>query len=253
MFEQLPWYIQSGIKITMILLVALLVEKMVTRYLRNYVRRAKLPREVEGAFIPLARFAIIVGCVMAIMEIGGLPTGWFAAFMGLGGAVIGFASSRSIGNFIAGLYILISRPFRVGDYIRVDGIEGVVKEITINYTKILTPANTTVLMNNQEILGRNVVNFRLEEGGVRYCYSFEIGFDHSVPADRLHKIFEEIVQKYSKILPRRPEYCPISMNRSERRYMFYLYVNKSEDIFTLQPKFLNELITAWDGARLRFV
>lgn len=254
MLEQFPWYVQSAIKVGVTVIVAVILERIATRYLSRFVERVEWPAEVEAALIPITRFAIIMGCVLAILEIGGLPSGWFAAFMGLGGAAIGFASTRSIGNFIAGLYVLVSRPFTVRDYIRIEKIEGIVQEITINYTKILTPANTIVLLSNQEVLGKNIVNFRFEEGGKKYyCYSFEVGFDHSVPARRLHELFDRSAEKYGKLLPRKPEYSALSMDRSERRYIFYLYFDKPEEIFVKQPQFLDELITAWDEARLRTI
>lgn len=251
MLEEFPLYVQIAIKVGILVVIAVVLERVVTRYLQGFVKRVDWPAEVEAALVPIARFAILIGFVLALLEIGGLPAGWFAAFMGLGGAAIGFASTRSIGNFIAGLYILVSRPFTVMDYIRVGNIEGIVKEITINYTKILTPANTTVSLSNQEILGENITNFRYQKDGKKYyCYSFEVGFDHSVPARRLHELFDKSIEKYGKLLPKKPEYGAISMNRSERRYMFYMYFDKPEQIFVVQPRFLDELITAWDEARL---
>jgi small conductance mechanosensitive channel len=253
-YASLPWYIQSAIKIGIVVVIAIIVERLATRYLRRFIKRVEWPPQIEGALIPITRFAIILAVVMIIMEIGGLPSAWFTAFMGLGGAAIGFASTRSIGNFIAGLYILASHPFTVGDYIRIDKFEGIVKEITINYTKLLTPSGNIILMNNQEILGKNIINFRVdEESDIRYCYSFEVGFDHSVPVDRLHEIFDDVISKYSGVLPKKPEYTALSMDRSEKKYIFYMYFNDPEDIFVIQPKFLDEIMTAWDDARLKFV
>jgi len=250
---ELPWYISSALKIGVIIVIAVVVERIATRYIRGFVKRVEWPPQVEGALIPVTRFIIILAVVLVIMEVSGLPSAWFTAFMGLGGAAIGFASTRSIGNFIAGLYILASHPFMVGDYIRIDGFEGIVREITINYTKLLTPSGNTILMNNQEILGKNIINFRLEGGGVKYCYSFEISFDHSIPTNRLHEIFDDIIEKYSGILPRKPEYTALSMDRSEKTYIFYMYFNDPEEIFTIQPRFLDDIMAAWDDARLRFI
>lgn len=80
----------------------------------------------------------LFGSVVSIIRVGGLDTQWFVAFSAPGGAAVGLASTQTIGNFIAGLYLLAARPFKVGDYVRLGTIEGVVQEITINYTKILT-------------------------------------------------------------------------------------------------------------------
>ena len=218
--------------------------------MRSFIDRVEWPPQIEGALIPISRFLIIVGCALALMEVGGIPAGWLTAFMGAGGAAVGFASSRSIGNFIAGLYVLASRPFMVGDYVKIGNVEGVVKEITINYTKIFTPLNTMVLLSNQEVLSKNITNFSLVEDGRKYyCYSFEVGFDHSVSSEKLHSLFEELSSKYAKILPKRPEYAVTTMGRVERKYAFYLYFDRAEDVFTIQPKFLDELIAGWEKAK----
>ena len=58
------------------------------------------------------------------------------------GTAIGLAFSRALQNIVSGVYILIARPFRVGDYIRLGDSEGMVLEITLNYTRILRPDHT---------------------------------------------------------------------------------------------------------------
>ncbi len=76
------------------------------------------------------------------------------------GTAIGFASSTTLGNFLSGLYLLVTNPFNVGDYIMLPDlkIEGIVEEISINYTKIITPQGIQVSINNQKMLGTNIHN-----------------------------------------------------------------------------------------------
>jgi hypothetical protein len=76
------------------------------------------------------------------------------------GTAIGFASSTTIGNFISGLYLLVTNPFSVGDYVMIPSlkIEGIVEEISINYTKILTPNGIHVGISNQKLLGAAIHN-----------------------------------------------------------------------------------------------
>ncbi|UCG00857.1 MAG: mechanosensitive ion channel [Candidatus Heimdallarchaeota archaeon] len=76
------------------------------------------------------------------------------------GTAIGFASSTTIGNFISGLYLLVTNPFNVGDYIMLPDlkVEGIVEEISINYTKIITPQGVQVSINNQKMLGTTIHN-----------------------------------------------------------------------------------------------
>ncbi|MFX0014939.1 MAG: mechanosensitive ion channel domain-containing protein [Promethearchaeota archaeon] len=93
------------------------------------------------------------------------------------GTAIGFASSTTLGNFLSGLYLLVTNPFSVGDYIMLPSfeIEGIVEEISINYTKILTPKGIHVSISNQNMLGTiiyntsiNVPNEAIEKGKITW-------------------------------------------------------------------------------------
>ena len=143
------------------------------------------------------RLLILIGAITFIGRVGGLPADWFVVFSALGGAAVGLASTKTIGNVIAGLYLLAARPFKVGDYVRVGTVqigwvEGIVQEVTINYTKILTIGNNVISISNLQIMDRDITNYfyESEEHITIYCYTFEIGFDHSVSADKIGEIFK---------------------------------------------------------------
>jgi len=145
---------------------------------------------------------------------------------------------------------MISRPFRVEDYVQIGGTEGIVKEITINYTKILTPSGQTVSFSNQKILDQVITNFGIERGrGKLYCYTFEVIFDHSLPLVKLEEIFKAVADKYSNELPKRIEYKLIKLTRLEKTYRVYLYVKRPENIFTYYPKVLDEITRMWEKAK----
>ena len=147
---------------------------------------------VTNSLVSTFRLLILIGATVSIVRAGGLPTDWFVAFSALGGAAVGFASTKTIGNFIAGLYLFMVRPFKVGDYVRVGTVEGMVKEITINYSKILTIGNNVVLISNLQILDRDITNFSYEseEHENLICYTFEIGLSLNVSTDKIAEIFK---------------------------------------------------------------
>lgn len=246
-------YLVVAIKAIIIVAVALVVERLLTRYLRRFARGRELPAEVENGLILTSRLLLLLGTVTALSSIAGMPTEWFVGFFALGGTAVGFASTRTIGNFIAGLYVLATRPFRVNDYVRVGSIEGVVREITINYTKIVTPSGTVVSISNQKILDQNITNFRCREGDGEsplYCYTFEVGFNHSLPTKRLEDVLEKVINRYVDELPRKPEYRMTKLTRLERIYTIYLYVNDPQKLFTLPPRLVREITKGWERAKL---
>lgn len=233
--------------------VAFILERLITRYLARFSKRAHLAPSVRNSLILTFRILILIGAIASIIRAGGLPTEWLVAFSTIGGAAVGLASSKSIGNFVAGFYLLAVRPFKVGDYVRVGSVEGIVQEVTINYTKILTFGENVVSISNLQIMDRDVTNYlyQSDELGSLYCYSFEIGFDHSVSADKLAKIFKEVFEKYVHMLPKMPNYMLIRSDAFSRVYVVYLYVNASEDIFVLRPRIAEELFKCWDMERTK--
>jgi small-conductance mechanosensitive channel len=245
--------IYTILSVIIIAAVAVALERVFTRYLSRFAKRAKLERNAANNLVLTFRILILIGAVLAISRIGGLSPEWILSISAISGAALGFASQKTIGNFIAGLFLLISRPFKVADYVRIGTVEGVVQEITINYTKVLTMNNNTVSISNLQILDRDITNYTYENSKSLslYCYTFEIGFDHSVSTDKIAAIFEEVFERHEHALPRKPAYM---LNRStslDRVYTVYLYVEHPEDIFTLRPQVAEEVFKRWDMERAK--
>jgi hypothetical protein len=86
-----------------------------------------------------------------------------------------------------------------------------------------------------------------------YCYGVELSFDHRLSSAQLESIFDKVLAKYEKEAPLKPEYAQMSVGAFDRRYLFYLYVKRPQDVFTLHPKLVRELTEAWDKAREKAV
>lgn len=251
LFSHVP-YLITLIEVAVVAVVAIVLERVLTRYVRRFVKRRELPPDVGNGLVLFVRLLILIGAVAAFLAIGGVPPEWLVTFSALGGAAIGFASSRTIGNFISGLFVLVVRPFRVHDYVRIGNVEGIVEEITINYTKIKTSSNTTVLISNQRTLDQDIVNYRCEESGPPlYCYNIELTFDHSITTDKLEKILDDVIKKYEEKLPRKPWYAMTRITSFARHYMFYLYVESPEDILTLPSVFVKDVTEVWEKAKTK--
>lgn len=241
------------LSMAIIAIIALILERVMTRYLRKFTKRTHLEPNVSNRLILTFRILVLIGAAAAMLRLGVLDTGWFVAFSALGGAAVGFASSQSIGNFIAGLYLLAARPFKVGDYVRVGTVEGVVHEITINFTKILTIGNNVISIMNLQVLQRDITNclYEHKDGTNLYCCTFEIGFDHSVSTDKIAGIFSRVLERYRPNLPKEPSYTLTRSSAFDRVYTAYVYVKKPEQIFVLRPKIAEEIFDEWDKERAR--
>ena len=241
------------IYIIVIAIIALTLERLLSRYLSHFAKRVKLEPSTGNTLVLTFRILILIFAVLAISSLGGVQTEWLLSVSAIGGAAVGFASQKTLGNFIAGLFLLAANPFKVGDYVKIGIVEGIVKEITMNYTKVLTSGNNTVSVTNLQILDRDITNYLYESSKnySLYCYTFEIGFDHSIPTEKLNQLFNQIFDSYSRVLPRKPSLMLIRSSAIERVYLIYLYVDKPQDIFTLRPRITDELFQRWDEERAK--
>ncbi|NWG10643.1 mechanosensitive ion channel [Candidatus Bathyarchaeota archaeon] len=241
------------VSLILITVIAVVLERFVTRHLRRFGKRAHLAPNVSNSLVLTFRILILISAALVVVRVGGLTTEWFVAFSALGGAAVGFASQQTIGNFIAGLYLLAARPFKVGDYVRIGAVEGIVQEVTINYTKILTIGNNIAALTNLQVLHRDITNYAYEdERNLRlYCYTFEINFDHSVSAERIAQIFGEVFERYEHLFPKKPSYMLVRSGGFERVYMVYLYVENPKDVFVYRPQIAEDVFKRWDMERAK--
>jgi small-conductance mechanosensitive channel len=239
--------------IVVIAIIAVTLERLISRYLTRFAKRIKLEPSASNNLVLTFRILILIFAVLAISSLGGVQAEWLLSVSAIGGAALGFASQKTIGNFLAGLFLLAAKPFKVGDYVKIGTVEGIVQEITINYAKILTSGNNTVSVSNLQILDRDITNYLFESTKNRnlYCYTFEVGFDHSIPSEKINQLFNQIFDSYSQILPRRPSCTLIRSGAFDRVFLVYLYVDKPQDIFVLRPKIADEVFQRWDEERAK--
>ena len=123
-------------------------------------------RKIDATLIQYLKSIISVGLtlilVLAILDIFGIKTTSFAALLAGAGLAIGAAWSGMLGNFAAGLFLQVLRPYKVGDFISAGGTLGTVKELGLFATTILTPDNVITVVGNNKVFGDNIQNFSAE-------------------------------------------------------------------------------------------
>jgi small conductance mechanosensitive channel len=105
------------------------------------------------------RVALRIALVMVILEVCGIQTTSFAALIAAGGVAIGMAWSGLLSNFAAGIFLVILRPFKVGDAICAAGQTGAVAEIGLFSTTLTTGDNVCVHVGNGKLFADNIINY----------------------------------------------------------------------------------------------
>jgi small conductance mechanosensitive channel len=105
--------------------------------------------------------AVVLNIVLVVAILGyfGVETTSFAALIAGVGLAVGAAWSGLLGNFAAGAFLIIFRPYKVGDYVVAAGIEGTVTEIGLFNTTITSPDNVQTIVGNGKVSGDTIKNF----------------------------------------------------------------------------------------------
>ena len=133
--------------------------KLGVRLLSAALGRQKLDPTITRYAGNVVNVGLTVALVIALMGYFGFETTSFAALVAGLGVAIGAAWAGLLANFAAGAFLIVLRPFRVGDQIRAAGVEGTVTEIGLFATTIMMPDHVTAFVGNNKIFSDNIQNF----------------------------------------------------------------------------------------------
>jgi len=151
-------------------------------------------RTFLGSLISIGLKVILLITVAGMI---GIQTTSLVTILGAAGLAVGLALQGSLSNFAGGVLILVFKPYKVGDTIEAMGQKGVVKEIQIFNTILVTGENKTVILPNGSVSNSIVVNQSIE-GSLRASFEVYIGNEHD--AERVRKIILDIVQADPRIV-----------------------------------------------------
>ncbi|MEC7120882.1 MAG: mechanosensitive ion channel family protein [Pseudomonadota bacterium] len=152
----------AAIKVLVALLLWFLGRWLIAKVV-NMVRRALTIREVDPTLtrygLSILNISLNILLVVGILGYFGIQTTTFAAVVAAAGVAIGLAWSGLLANFAAGVFLIILRPFKTGDFIRAGGVTGTVTEVGIFATTINTMDNVSTIVGNNKIFADNIENY----------------------------------------------------------------------------------------------
>jgi potassium efflux system protein len=154
-----------------------LVYRLLIREISRLKERDRLEEHVAYTLTRLVQWVVTVGVLSAILLEFGVTLGMVSGLLTLlGGTIVGFAAINTLGNALAGLIVMTSRPFKVGDRIFFNGQFADVQSIELIYTKMVTLDKVLVSVPNQELLKDEIDNYG-KDNVVRRHVSVTPGFD----------------------------------------------------------------------------
>jgi small conductance mechanosensitive channel len=188
---------QKFVLVSIIIVITIIVQKIIAKLISNSFKKSSKFLKVEETryrFFKhfVSAFIYIVGFGLAIYSIPALRTLSVSLFASAGilALVIGFASQHAFANIVSGIFIVIFKPFRVGDRITIGtDVRGVVEDINLRHTTIRNFENKRIIVPNSIISNEKIENSSI--GDEKICKFIEIGISYDSDIDKALKIMEK--------------------------------------------------------------
>lgn len=134
------------------------VATRVVTLMKAALTRAKVDKTLVSFLGNVANIGLLILVIIAALGKLGIPTTSVTALIGGAGLAVALSLKDQLSNFAAGALIILFRPFKVGDYIKVNGLEGFVREIKMVQTSLSTPDNEEIILPNSVVMSNSIVN-----------------------------------------------------------------------------------------------
>jgi small-conductance mechanosensitive channel len=253
---------------------------LITRGATKRLASIGISREAATGVVIIIRVVFFIIATILVVNAFGPDVAALVSVSTLFGTALGLAFSQAVSGIVNGLYILIARPFRVGDYVRIGDSEGIVREITLNYTRILQSDESQLRIPNTKVVDSKITNFRANmedviqdvardrlatsdtslrhtltnalirlkrfaSHDVVYRYSFDITTHFTVNHTLAKKHFIARCQKWENIFLVKPEWQVWNSHPTGITYRFTIVVSNPEDLIKYIGNFMDDLLMVY--------
>ena len=177
---------------TAVLIIGLIIAKRLSKMFAKILKKRDFEPSLQGFLVSLVSILSRILVVLTALTQLGVEMTSFVALLGAAGLAIGMAFSGTLGNFAGGVMILIFRPYKVGDLILAQGEQGIVQQIQIFNTILLTLDNKTVIIPNGALANGNITNFTHQEiRRVDFTVGIAYGDDYDTAKATLQRFIDE--------------------------------------------------------------
>lgn len=196
----LNWATTTGIKIIIALILLFISFKVINFVAKRIIKNGEkknLDKTITKTLAYVVKLgAKVIVCVCLIAYLG-IDTSAITALIASFGVCIGLAVNGTLSNLAGGVLILVTRPFKIDDFIEAQGVSGVVADIHITSTKIITVDNKVIYVPNAPLANGNIVNYS-EKDTRRVDLDFSIAFD--ADAAKAQKLVADVLAAHEMVL-----------------------------------------------------
>lgn len=232
----------STVLLTVLCIVAV---KVLLHLLDRFLEKGKVEKTLHAFIRTGVRILLVFIAVLIVASQLGFNVTSLVALLGVAGLAVSLAIQSSLSNLAGGIQILVSKPFKVGDFIDAAGISGTVLEINMIHTKLRTPDSKVIFVPNSDLSAARLTNFSAEE-----TRRVDIVCSASYDADpqKVLAVLREMVASHPKVLTDPEPFVRLSgYQDSYIEYTIRVWAN-NEDYWDLYFDLLEQIKPRFDAA-----
>ena len=248
--EVVTWLSTHGVRL-LIGLIALFITFKIANVIARSVKKNMEKRNVDKTIIRVTHSAVRWGLklLLFIIFLGyvGIDTAGIGMAIGSVGVAIGLALQGALSNLAGGIIILINRPFKLDDYIEAQGEGGMVEDIRIFYTYLVTPDNKVIMIPNGQLANGNIVNYSKKDLR-RVDLSFSIGYNEDF--ERAKAVILDICSANEMILKEPAPFVKVSSHSASSIDLVTRVWVKSGDYWSVHFQLLEDVKKRFDAEKI---
>lgn len=240
------WALNAGIKVV-IALILLIVSFKIVNFIGKKIEKSSEKGKMDKTLAKVLAYTFKLGMkiVIAICLVGyvGIDTSGLAALVASFGVCIGLAVNGAVSNLAGGVVIILTRPFKVDDFIEAQGYSGTVEDIHITCTRLCTVDNKVVYIPNGALSSGNIVNYS-EKDTRRVDFTFSISYSNDF--EKAKKIITDVCAAHELILKDIPIFVRVAEHGTSGINIVARVWTNSADYWTVNFDILEAVKTAFD-------
>jgi small conductance mechanosensitive channel len=180
-----------------VLVIGIVIVHWIIKIIERHEDRMKIEPTLRGFIKNLIRILLYVVVVMTAANTMGVPMTSIVTLIGSAGVAVSLALQGVLGNLIGGFILLLFKPIRVGEYVKIGDNEGTVKTIGAFYTEMTTVDNRHINLPNGTLTNTPIINFT-REGTRRLDLTFSVSYESDM--DQVYEVLNRVVSEEKAIL-----------------------------------------------------
>lgn len=243
----------EGVKVLMMIVIVWLFERAIAVIFRSTALPENLGASTRTLLLTIVRAILFAVGLLIVLDTIGVKITPILASLGVGSLAVALALQDTMSNFFSGLYILVDKPARIGDFVKIDDVEGQVERVSWRSTWIQTLGNDTVVLPNTKVAGALLKNYDLPNSFS--ILSIPCGVAYGSDLDQVERVAIEVAREVSNRIPGAdPAFDPVirfsSFADSSINFNVVVRVMRFSEVGTVRHEIIKSLYVRFNQEKI---